>query len=252
MIPMRSTLALAAAVLALGVAAPSPVTAQTDAQACEQRLLLTAARYWSCLFRARADAAVKAVPVAPSIGPCLERVWRKRKAIYRRYGAACPKDPWVGGVQRFVDLGDTVLDQATGLEWEKKRNFDAKADPADPRDADNVYAWTATRRGKAADGSVFTKFLAALNAPGSCFAQHCDWRLPTFAELQTILVSTEPCASRPCIDPIFGPTATGIYWSGEESAWHPVRAWYIFFLGGLKTTAPKDASHHVRAVRLAR
>ena len=240
-----------AAALAVAAAASAiPAAAQTEAQTCERSVLRATATYWSCLFRARGDAAVSAAP--PNIQPCLERIWRKRRALFRKYGRACPQNLWLGGGQRFVDRGETVLDQATGLEWEKKRGLDGKPDPADPRDGDNVYSWTAARAGKAADGTVFTSYLPGLNKPGACFAQHCDWRLPTFAELQSILVSTEPCVAKPCIDPIFGPTATGIYWSGEESAYHPVRAWYVFFLSGLKTTAPKDASHHVRAVRGAR
>jgi hypothetical protein len=237
---------IASVLAALGTGCPSSAAAQTAAATCEGSVLRATASYWSCLFRARADAAIASAP--PNFGPCLERIWRRRRALFQKYGTQCPQTLWLGGTQRFVDQGDTVLDQATGLEWEKKRALDGKANPTDPRDADNVYAWTATRGGKAPDGAAFTEFLAGLNKP-DCLAKHCDWRLPTFAELQTILVTTQPCATKPCVDPIFGPTSTGIYWSGEESVYHPVRAWYVFFIGGLKTTAAKDTRQHVRAVR---
>lgn len=248
-ISVRVTL-VAAMVLTL-VSWPSRTAAQTDAQACERGILRATAKYWSCLFQARGEAALK--PPAPlDLEYCLGKAWRRRKAMFRRYGTACPKNLWLGGTQRFVDLGDeTVLDQATGLQWEKKHNFDGKPDLTDSRDADNAYTWTGTRGAKAADGTAFTRFIPGLNKPDACFAKHCDWRLPSFAELQTILVTSEPCATKPCIDPIFGPTATGIYWSGEESAFHPVRAWYVFFVGGARTTAAKDSAQHVRAVRSA-
>jgi hypothetical protein len=248
---MRWSSPLLVAVLAFTgvVSTVSPVVAQTDAQRCERALLRATAQYWSCVFRARGEVALKP-EAALDLEICQGKLWKRRKALFAKYRAGCPKDLWLGTVQRFVDLGDeTVLDRATGLQWQKQRNADGKPDLGDPRDADNVYSWTASRGGKAADGTAFTAFLPALNKAGACFAQHCDWRLPTFAELQTILVSTEPCAQKPCLDPIFGPTATGMYWSGEQSAFHPVRAWYVMFVGGLRTTAAKDSSQHVRAVR---
>jgi hypothetical protein len=91
---------------------------------------------------------------------------------------------------RFVDNRDgTVTDRKTGLVWEKKDNLDGSANPSDPRDADNLYAWTSS--GTAPDGTVFTAFLFGLNggtspdgvATSGCFTERCDWRLPTIEEL---------------------------------------------------------------------
>ena len=90
---------------------------------------------------------------------------------------------------RFVDNGDgTVTDHETGLIWEKKDNFGGGLNLADPHDADNGYAWSAS--GTVADGAAYTDFLAKLNDGAStdggastaitgCFVGHCDWRLPT-------------------------------------------------------------------------
>jgi hypothetical protein len=102
---------------------------------------------------------------------------------------------------RFVDNGDgTVTDNMTGLMWEKPLastdvGCTGIASAPDVRCAQNTYTWSAS--GVAADGTLFTTFLATLNGgdyydpatgqlvsggPGNCFADHCDWRIPTIAE----------------------------------------------------------------------
>jgi hypothetical protein len=98
------------------------------------------------------------------------------------------------GACRYVDDGDgTVSDLNTGLMWEQKRNLDGTQNYADPRDADNDYTWCAGTFPNCAaatdppDGTAYTDFLGKLNGDTSsdgstvtgCFANHCDWRLPT-------------------------------------------------------------------------
>lgn len=123
---------------------------------------------------------------------------------------------------RFVDNGDgTVTDTHTCLTWEKKDNLDEVVDPNNPHDADNKYTWGTPT---AASGTVFSDFLYRLNYCVSNgvdpisggFSGHCDWRLPSLFELQTIqgtlpgAVPPFPCdSSLVCIDPIFGPTQPG-------------------------------------------
>jgi hypothetical protein len=81
-----------------------------------------------------------------------------------------------------------------------------------------LYTWNAFPQPfphAPADGQAFTIFLAALNS-GGCFAGQCDWRLPTLAELETILqaMTPSPCDTSPCIDEeVFGPTVATYYWS---------------------------------------
>ena len=234
------------AVMAAISGAPA-ASAATDAQRCERALLLASGKYQACLSRLRARAVLDGT--TPDFRLCVDRFGKRTAAVHRQYLAACPKTVWNGGTQRFVDLGDgTVRDEATGLQWEKKRNLDGKRDPRDPHDADNVYTWTVKKAATAPDGTLFTEFLAALNRP-PCFAGHCDWRMPSMPELHTILARPKPCERKPCIDPIFGPTASAIYWTGETSIYHPIRAWYVFFISGYWTTGEKVTASAARAVR---
>jgi hypothetical protein len=162
----------------------------------------------------------------------------------------------------FQDCGDgTVADPQTGLQWEKKTGtiggaVDCEtAGCPDPHVVNNQYEWS--NPGPGPDGGAFTDFLAKLNDPvfggaatatdvTGCFAGHCDWRLPNIVELQTIL----DCGfGPPCIDPIFGPTASSIYWSASTLASNPVLAWYAFFDDGYVNVNFTAGVSYFRAVR---
>ena len=129
------------------------------------------------------------------------------------------------GQPRFVDKGDgTICDSTTGLVWEKKLEC---AEPTNPRCVDNRYTWSASSPYMAPTGSLHSDFLARLNYlnggttfwPFSlCFLKHCDWRIPTIEELRSIINFEYPdCTASPCIDPIFGPTFRGHYWSSSTN-----------------------------------
>jgi hypothetical protein len=150
---------------------------------------------------------------------------------------------------RFVDGGDgTVHDLDTGLQWEKKTT------DASIHDVNQTFTWTAT--GTAPDGSAFSAFLPALNScvspDGSFlttgFAGYCDWRLPTVVELQSIL--TAGCTAGPCIDPVFGPTLSTMYYTATQLP--PGQHWNVsFFQPGfpLNFTTVTFSFNPVRAVR---
>lgn len=145
---------------------------------------------------------------------------------------------------RFVDNGDgTVTDELTGLQWEQK------TDDASVHDKDNTYTWSTTLFGTDANGTAYTTFLATLNS-GGCFAGQCDWRLPTRAELQTILLAERfPCATSPCVDGIFVPTTASYHWSSTTYATSANEAWVVQFATGEAAGAVKGAGLSVRAVR---
>jgi len=146
---------------------------------------------------------------------------------------------------RFVDNGDgTVTDNLTGIQWEKK------TDDSSVHDKDNLYSWSSAFPSIAADGTVFTGFLSTLNA--ACFAGHCDWRLPTYVELVTLVSEPYPCVTSPCLDQgFFGPTENGNYLTsnyrdifGDTSGTAPIE-----FQTGTISNNGKPGSGFARAAR---
>jgi len=163
---------------------------------------------------------------------------------------------------RYVDNGnDTVTDYDTGLQWEMKNNLGGGANLANPHDADNGYDWTAGSSAGPMSGTAFTDFLSRLNNCGTPkalgfatvgFAFHCDWRLPTRAELLTIVDTSQGfCGggSGACINPIFGPTSGGTTWSSTTIADSSFEAWAVAFSDGGLTDDNKLDNNQVRAVR---
>lgn len=190
------------------------------------------------------------------------------KAVFTGLTWVCESD-----LPRFVDNGDgTISDNETGLMWERKlaangteggNCADADQSNRDVRCVQNIYTWTGDLSGfgTAADGTLYTDFLAGMNPDlsiastddtsqslRSCLAGHCDWRVPNIVELQTIQLA--PCESSPCIDTAFGPTKTG-YWSSSDSVSGPTNgAWDVsFYREGTIFLSNKANVAHARAVR---
>ena len=114
-------------------------------------------------------------------------------------------------------------------------------------------------------------WLVQVNAEGGVgFAGHSDWQLPSEegciscwepyrcpcgpAELESILLtpytSPSPCRTSPCIDPIFGLTASWYYWSGSTNyPAYPNEAFFVHFGHGGAGIWHKGSGTHVRAVR---
>jgi hypothetical protein len=160
---------------------------------------------------------------------------------------------------RFDGSGATVIDLQTGLEWEKKVAADGAQDYANPHDVDNDYTWcvgvstTCNAEGSPLDGTIATDFLAKLNgSSGPCYQSHCDWRLPTLAELQGISLDQETCESAPCVAaPALLPMRPNYYWSSTTYIFDDAIAWLVNFGDGTSTASYKPAKSFVRAVRTA-
>lgn len=255
-----------AALMAVG--AGSATAAVTSAQHCEADKLKRTGAYLLCRLKADAKAVKTAQPA--DYATCDAKLAAAFTAADAKYGAECPTSGDAADLQsravasadelagrltgvRLVDNGDgTVTDRETGLMWEQKDDAGGLHDRA------NLYTWSTG--GTAPDGTAFTVFLPALNGAtsdgttiGGCFAGHCDWRLPTIVELQTLLLAPAPCGTFPCIDPIFGPVAYPyFYWATTVDSSGPALAWDVRFSNGLVGPFDSTVGDMVRAVRRAR
>jgi Protein of unknown function (DUF1566) len=152
--------------------------------------------------------------------------------------AVFPGDGVTGPALSYTDNGDgTFTDNNTHLVWEKKNNVDGSV-----HNVENTYEWSES--GTAADGDLFTTFLATLNT-APCFAGHCDWRIPNVKELQSLVnySTLNPATSVP------GASAADIYWSSTSDTNFPLSAWGVFFYDGHVFLVHKRSIPHARAVR---
>ncbi len=234
--------ALAIAITALFLlSAPAAGVAGTPAQRCEKGRYTAAAKYAQReqQVMAKLFGGANIVALQPALTKCRLKyadTWTKLQEQANGTGTTCDR-------ARFAVGGGTVRDNLTGLEWEQT------TDDASIHDVGNIYRWSDPLEELGADGTAFTSFLATLNG-GACFASQCDWRLPTRAELQTILSGPYPCTTSPCADQtIFGPTATDGYWSSTTVVTLPHYAWYVNFYDGFVNFGPKGGAAAVRAVR---
>jgi hypothetical protein len=147
-------------------------------------------------------------------------------------------NPAFGAPLAYTDLGLTVRDQNTGLEWEKKTTAPGSGqNAADLNDVDNVYVWVgactvggarcaidadcagsgvcdavdSTIPGGATGDLTIFEWVAALNAAN--FAGHADWRVPNVKELLSIV---DYGRTAPALPPVFGPVA-GSYGSSTRT-----------------------------------
>ena len=158
---------------------------------------------------------------------------------------------------RFVDNGNgTVTDHWAGLMWEKK------SDDGSIHDQDNVYTWSSETDAEGIEptGTAFTEFLATLNSEQ--FAGHADWRMPTRAELETILDLDRPAPATDAafdVDCVAGCSVTTCscsffldpVWSSTTYFDTPVCAWLVSFEDGSVDPDYKNTPYPVRAVRPA-
>lgn len=229
----------AVALLATTTAAHAVTTPQ---QRCLEGLAKAAAKYAKCIQTQVSKAYKGSTNYQAGLGNCVTKYAGRYVVLNANALTLAPSTVETCDQPRFVSDPDTVVDNLTGLQWEKK------TDPAGIHQKDNTHDWSAT--GTAADGEVFTNFLLPLNTAG--FAGQNDWRLPTLAELLTITEPAYPrCTAPPCINEmIFGPTSINNHWTSTTYLPDPTNAWIVPFGSGLATFDTKAPNgRRVRAVR---
>ena len=245
----RSLLRLVPAALVAGallVPARTTRAASTPEQICQEGRYAAAVKYAACHDKAMAmyfagQKCFTTEKYEQRHSRCRVKytaMWANLQAVASGTGATCD-------AVRFAVSEGTVTDKLTGLQWEQK------TDDGSVHDTDNLYTWSASAGSANADGTVYTSFLATLNGAG-CFANHCDWRLPTISELLTILLEEPyPCTTSPCIDQtIFGPLASSGDWTSKTCNVVASAAWSVNFHNGNVFYQSKNAQFaHVRAVR---
>ena len=145
-----------------------------------------------------------------------------------------------------------VVDNFSGLIWEVKVD-----DPLDLRHHAHTYTWfqpdPAIDGGLAgtADGGVcvgspcdIAAYVDAINDLKLCGAD--DWRVPTRAELATLVHAGE---QSPAAAAVFFPWAAGATWTTTPMAAQPDSAWIVNFEQGRIEVAPKTSTLPVRLVR---
>jgi len=141
----------------------------------------------------------------------------------------------LGAARSYTDNADgTITDHRTGLMWEKLTN------DSSIHNQYNTYTWE----------NAFAVKIATLNTP-TCFAGHCDWRLPNINEVQSLV---HYGLIGPAIDPAFNNgvdsfTQPSSYWSSTTYAGSPGGAWFVDFGEGSVFADSKTSSVFVRAVR---
>ena len=130
----------------------------------------------------------------------------------------CVRGPYVKPSPRFTNTDDTVIDNGTGLTWQRLH-------------VQLPMSW--------------------VDALGTCeglqLAGYDDWRLPTLKELQTIV---DERRLEPSIDlDAFPGTPPEWFWSSTPIAWPPDQGWATSYTDGYASIHDFDELHRVRCVR---
>lgn len=121
-----------------------------------------------------------------------------------------------GAIGPYVDNEAMVIDQATGLEWQK-----------------------------ADDGTIRNWQEALAYCEGLSLAGYSDWRLPNIRELTSIVDDSK---YNPAINLVFQGRSSS-YWSATTGAYTSGQAWSVYFYDGHDGLSMKAKGYYVRCVR---
>ena len=125
---------------------------------------------------------------------------------------------------RFIDQGDIVLDNLSGLTWTKNGNL-----------AEFPMTWQEA-----------LGFIQQMNREQCC--GYLDWRLPNRRELRSLISFQTRDPALPETHP-FKQVFPGWYWTSTTAAISPAHAWYIHLQGARMFYGGKDQSFFIWPVR---
>lgn len=243
---MNRVLVIAAACAALLVTV-SADAATTPEQKCQTSKLKAQGKLQACLKKQRAAVVLGKADDSAGCHAKFQATLDKIDAKATDAGTSC----------RIVDNGDgTLTDLDTGLMWEEKTLV------MGPHFAGDFYSWANAGMVTIPNGTAFTNLLGALNEEQSadgntvttaCFAGHCDWRLPTILELETLVDLAAPGCNMgggaPCVIAGMGETPSFFHLSSTTSSTDPTDVWGVDFEFGTTFASGKSGSGPVKAVR---
>jgi len=152
-----------------------------------------------------------------------------------------------------------VKDSTNGLVWESKTNN------GDLQDMNHSFTWFQTRtdpndpssilRSGVADGGRCNggiacdtqSYVREMNAKKLC--GYADWRLPTKAELLTLVMYQNDKAAASIDGQFFPHSVPSWYWTASSNEQREEYAWYVLFRNGIPLNDLKKRPKHIRLVR---
>ncbi len=231
------------------VCAGAALATQTAQEKCDQARVTAWKTYVACIDTVVAkDAGCTPSASCPASFSTFAAFAKCRHTYFKNWTAFQAKSSLTGSTciagSRFTstDSGWTVTDALTGLVWDRSAAFGSTIGGQ----------WSQGSPWKE-NGSFWVYFQRTYNL--NRLSGSNGWRLPTLAELQSIVLdfpcakSSCSCGSNPCIDATFAPTQSDFYWSATGYVPSPDSAWIVNFLNGDMEEDIKPDTHYVRIVR---
>ena len=138
-----------------------------------------------------------------------------------------------GEARSYSHSGNTVIDSATGLQWQDNETKHRRWVTYENHTAGN-YNDTS--------GETATTYCSDLTLDG-----YMDWRLPSIEELGTLLDDSRSIP--PLSEGVFTHYSSNYYWSATSNAESNNEAWTVRFTNGFSSSQAKKNDIYVRCVR---
>lgn len=150
---------------------------------------------------------------------------------------------------------DCVHQKSSELTWEVKSTSGLRDKTntytwiPDGPDQGDILSWFKNVQGKCTgDARCETSdYIAKINQQKLC--SFSDWRLPTKAELESLIMMGKAKDEAKIDSQYFPNTLASWYWTADINETHPDFAWYVLFKNGVSLSDKKNNAKHLRLVR---